>query len=254
MTASRNAEPLSNWQTASMRATAFYSGQLDLGSIKWWQSLTGKSPDLTNLSAGLGQLLEQGEVEGHVLQLQIQPQRIDWLLLPKDGPQSAAFASLGEFDQSLTYFKSLVSRWLALAPSLNRLAFGAQLLIPTARPEDSIAIIAEILSYVTIDWEGIRDFTFQVNRPKACTTFPSAGAINRLIKWQSIIRKKVVMTLAGAGQTLATTAEQHAAYFELDVSTCDPSDAYALPPEKLGLLLGELMDDASEIVSRGDVL
>jgi hypothetical protein len=242
------AELLKEWQTGSLRVTAFHVGALDLNSVRWWEDLTRQPSESRNVRAGLGQLVEVGAIESRVLQLQIQPGRIDWLLLPKD--ENERFPTLGDYEKSLSYFSELVFKWLAEAPSLNRLAFGALLLIPTADQSRSNERLAQILQDVTINWEGIQDFVIQVNRPQACAALPDAGPINRVVKWQSLVRRKIVATLLPTVQVPVAT-EETAVSLELDMSTVASTDATkALPSERLKSLLGELMDHATDIAAR----
>jgi hypothetical protein len=190
-----------------------------------------------------------------VLQLQIQPVRIDWILLPKDDPESELFQDLGDFEESSVAFCRLISQWLERAPTINRIAFGTQLYFPTSSQPESLQIVAQILTYVTINWAGTRDFVFQLNRPRQCATLPQLGEINRLVKWQNIVRKKMTATLTPEPtSSVTTTAEQHAAFWELDISSPVPTESKApLPPQQLPQLLAELRNSASEIVAKGDV-
>lgn len=243
-------ELLKKWQTASLRMTGFHVGALDLSSLAWWEKLTGQPAESRNVRPGIGQLVESGTVEGRTIQLQIQPGRIDWLLLPKDEPDSATFASLGDYETSLSYFSQLVSKWVEQSPPLNRLAFGTLLLVPTANQSKTIEALAQMLPDVTINWAGIQEFVLSVNRPQASVAFAEAGPINRVAKWQSLVRKKIITSSLLAGQAPLTTSEETAACLELDVSTNAPTDGTKeLPAERRRPLFAELMDYATAIAS-----
>jgi hypothetical protein len=248
------AEKPQTWQAESLRVTAFYNQTLAVGDVKWWESLIGREPDVRNARPTMGHLVEQGAVENVILQLQIQPGRIDWLLLPKIDPEKEAFPRLGDFRSASEFLSGLVFRWLADAPPLNRLAFGAQLSIRTANQAEATRLISGILNYVRIDWDNTEDFIFQVNRPRECVTLPGQVRINRLAKWQTVVRKHMLATLIPVPQSPVTTNEEAAAYFELDVNTTPPGEAGAivLPPERLTALLGELLHNATSIVAKGD--
>jgi hypothetical protein len=242
------------WQTGSLRLTAFYLGRLDPGAEGWWQSLTGQPSESKNVRPAMGQLTERGTVQGRTLQLQVNPGRIDWLHLPEEGPETEGFPVLGDFANAVGDFRSLVSAWLPQAPPLNRLAFGAQLLIAAQDQESATKIIAQTVRHVQMDWTGVRDFVFQLNRPKPCLTNPSLGPINRLVKWQSIVRRKIVATLLPEPHVPVATTEDVAACWELDLSTAIPqNDKMVLAPELLEGLLSELTDGAMDIVLKGDV-
>jgi hypothetical protein len=246
-----SAELLKKWQTASLRITGFQFGALELDSVRWWEALTGKPADSRNARPGIGQLVESGVIDGRVIQLQIQPGRIDWLLLPKDDPESEAFASLGDYDSSLVYFSELISKWMVQAPPLNRLAFGALLLIPTVDQAQATEILARILQDVTLNWAGIKEFVLQVNRPEPSAVLPEIGPINRLVKWQTIVQKKIVANLLPASHAPFTTSEQTAVSLELDMNTVTPTDATKqIPPGRLIPVLVELIEHATHIASK----
>jgi hypothetical protein len=243
---------LANWQTGSLRVTGFTIDPVAFDTVNWWETLTGQASESKNLRPGSGQLVELGTHAGKILQLQIQPGRVDWLLLPKDDPDSVKFASLGAFEESLTSFTELVSKWFVNAPAMNRIALGVQLLLPTANYSEAVHILAGILDYVNINWDGIQEFMLQLNRPEISASFPDLGAINRLVKWQTIVRKKILAALAPQPQAPVTTSEEFAVYCELDINTTPPADARTkLPPEKLTALLVELGRIAAAVKFKG---
>jgi hypothetical protein len=113
-----------------------------------------------------------------------------------------------------------------------------------------------MLSSLNIKWEGLQDFILQVNRPQSCATLPNIGVINRVVKWQTVVLRKISAVLLPQPQPPVTTSEKTAAFLELDISTAAPSDAsiLMLPPEQLKALLAELIHHAADIVSKGDVV
>ena len=190
-----------------------------------------------------------------MLQLQIQPGRIDWVLAPKDEPADNKFLSLGDFAYSSEYFGELIFKWLDLAPELDRIAFGAVLTIPTQNDFESVQTISRFLPNLNLDWGNVRDFIFQVNRPRPCITIPQLGALNRLVKWQSVLRAMLVATIGPQSPAPTTTAEQWAAQCELDISTGAPKDpSIMLPHEQLKPLFAELVQQGKEVVSKGSAL
>jgi hypothetical protein len=235
--------------------TGFHVGTLDLNSLRWWEALTRQSAESRNVRPGIGQLVEFGTLEGRTVQLQIQPGRIDWWLLPKEEPESVKFASLGDYGDALSYFSQLIFKWVEQAPPLNRLAFGALLLIPTANQSESIDELAKMLPDVIINWAGINEFVLQVNRPQTSAVFPEAGPINRVAKWQTLIRKKIMASPMLGGQAPVTTSEEMAACLELDISTIVPTEGMKeLPSERLKQLFEELMDYGTAIASKRALL
>jgi len=242
-------ERVSNWEAGLLRITAFPSEQVDLRTVDWWEKVTGTASEMRTVQPSVGQLTEQGTVEDYLLRLQIQFGRVDWVLLPKDDVQNEAFPLLGKFEQVSRRFRELVSPWLTGAPRVNRLAFGAVLYVPTASLEEATEVISKILPYVNIEWSGIRDFIFQINRPRPCRTCSEAGDINRLSKWQIVVLKKMITVLAPDASGPLTTSEQPAAYWELDINTAPPPGAQKeITRDLLDPLLNELLENATTIV------
>lgn len=240
------------WRAGTLRATAFYVGQVDLKNVQWWESLTGLQSESRNVRQGSGQLFEYGAVGDRMLHLVVQPSRIDWILLPKEHPDSTEFQFLGEFAAVISYFGTLLSTWFSSSPLLNRLAFGGLLHIPTDNQVDAIKILAEALIDVKINWTGIQDFVFQLNRPLDCHVVPSAGPVNRVVKWQTMVQKKLVAPVIPTGQGTVKVSEQISACLELDISTADPVDpGRPLPNDRLKPLFDELLERSAEIVTEG---
>jgi hypothetical protein len=247
--------PLPKWQAGSLRVTAFCIDAPDLNSVHWWEELTKQPAEVRNITrAGLGQLVEQGTLGNRTLHLQVQLGRVDWLIIPKDDPESDVFPLLGDFEESASYLRELILQWLAVAPPLSRLAFGSQMYLPVANQKEAMKVIATMLPSVNIKWEGIKDFILQANRPRPFVTLPDLGEINRITKWQAVVRKKIVGVIVPEGQAPLATKEETSAFLELDINTPPPTDLKsALPSERLPDLLGELVQNA-EGVLKGDVL
>lgn len=258
MSVSPESEPSAkpeNWRAGSLRITAFCVEPPDLGTVRWWESIAGHPSETKNiLRSGIGQLVEYGPVGDQVLQLQVQLNRVDWILFPKENPEGDPFPFLGEIKLASLNFRSLVDPWLAQAPRLNRVAFGAQLYIPVRDHKEAMRLLAKKLPSVKINWEAIRDFTFQVNRPLPGLSEPDLGEINRLTKWQVVVQKKVVGVILPTVQAPHATSEQTSAFWELDINTAVPTDPTAfLAPNRVTPLIDELIQNAIGIV-KDDVL
>ena len=136
----------------------------------------------------------------------------------------------------------------------NRIAFGAVLTIPTQNDFESVQTISRFLPNLNLDWGNVRDFIFQVNRPRPCITIPQLGALNRLVKWQSVLRAMLVATIGPQSPAPTTTAEQWAAQCELDISNAPKDPSIMLPHEQLKPLFAELVQQGKEVVSKGSAL
>lgn len=239
------------WQAGLLRTTAFCLAPPDLPNIKWWEELIGGPAEFRNLRVGVGELIEQGLVGDRTLQLQVHVARVDWIFSPKDQPDGDPFPSLGALAECLPAFQALISRWLDTAPSLNRLAFGVQLYIPSSSRAEAMGHIAEMLPYVRINAERMREFTFQVNRPRPCVTWPELGEVNRLATWQAVLRKRVVASFLPEVRGPVSVREEVAAFLELDINT-PPDFGKEIPRHLSKEIFGELIGNGIEIVERGD--
>jgi len=238
------------WQTGLLRATAFCSAPPDLNAVRWWEGLVGHTAENRNIRVGAGQLIEQGPIENRILQLQIIAARVDWLILPSEA-EGGAFQNIGPLEASASEFRRLIVPWLAdVAPALNRLAFGAQLYVPSANLDEAREYVARLVPYVRINWRIIRDFIFQVNRPGASRVWRDAGDLNRLAKVQAVSRRAVVATITGGSQTITPISEEFAAYLELDINT-PVLQTGELPRDRVVEIFDELVANSIEIAERG---
>jgi hypothetical protein len=122
---------LNEWYAESLRMTAFLSPSAQISQQNWWQDIVGELPqnEISQPKTGIKRydgLFKNNGVEG-VLLLTIQPTRIDWQLLPLES-SVPEFPKIGLFENSLISFQDLMLRWLENSPTLQRLAFGANLL------------------------------------------------------------------------------------------------------------------------------
>jgi hypothetical protein len=242
------------WDTGLLRVTAFCLNPPDLGSIRWWDNVVGKPAETRQVRPGLGQLIEQGSFDERSLQLGVNLARVDWIMIPKPSEESETFGSLGNFAQAATTFRELISKWFAEPLSLNRIAFGASLFIHTKDQHEAIQQIKSMLPSLRSDLNEVQDFIFQINRPKPSVALPELGSINRIARWQVVLRQTLVANLLPQVQPPVSTSQQTAANLELDINTPALSDTKKeLPREKLSTVLEELSDNALEIALKGDI-
>ena len=222
-----------------------------MGAISW------SAARIEKVRAAAAQSTEVGPLEDNkLLQLQIQPGRIDWVLFPQDNTENNVFPSLGEFEKPLKLFRELISKWIPESPPLTRLAFGTVLSIKTPNQSESVLVLSRFLPFVKLNWLDVQDFNIQLNQPRPSCRHANLGAINRLIKWQAALRKAFVATISlGSPSSPLTTKEETAVLCELDISTpALPDPAAILPRENVSALFEELLENASDIVVKGGVL
>lgn len=239
-----------NWQTQSLRLTAFPRPDADIPpEPNWWVALIGEPPQNRNLRPKERIVQENGPYEDGKLVFGFQPNRIDWIYLAADGQEY-----LGDFPRALEKFRQLINRWLDLAPSLNRLAFGAVLILPTKDREIGYSKIAKYLLNVKLDAPGSWDFLYQINRPRDSHAGLNGLKINRVSKWSVATWILSTLNLTGTASPVEVFNEQptFGCLLELDIST-DANFKSELPKPKLRPLFDELVNLGVEISEKGDI-
>lgn len=240
------------WRAESVRMTAFVSPGQDLREGGWWEQVTGSAPERRVSRPRLLGYEEEGPFQGRTLALKVQPNRIDWLLVPLLGEEERdGVPTIGMLTESITFLSDRIEPWLRSAPRLQRLAFGAIAHIEVENRETAYRRLAEFLPGVRIDAERSSDLLYQVNRPR-----PSRGIegleINRLSKWSSALIQRVLISVAPRGVEEVTAPTITTCRLELDINT-SPRYELELPSEMLYALFDELCDLGAEIALRGDL-
>jgi hypothetical protein len=243
----------SNWQVALLRLTAFPvpDAQLLQQDFDWWRTVVGESAD-TKISENKGNKIgEQGTFEKGVLQLIIQPRRIDWHYSVDENEirESDKIPTLDAFQNALQVFKDIMVKWLALQtiPPIMRLAFGAVLLQPVEGRKEGYVQLSSYLPF-NLDGENSSDFIYQINRPRLSQTYPDGLIINRLTKWSVLQVKRVIAPLA---RDYPQTDELYATRLELDINTSAEFDG-VFNLSDLRTIFEELIELGVEIAVEGD--
>jgi len=248
---------LSAWQAESLRLTAFPAeGASPQQLAEWpgWEATLGNPPE-NSATRERGQLIrEDGAFEVNWLSFTRQPARLEWVFQPSFDPsqETMVLPSLGSFVEVFPPFQEAMVRWLAVAPPLDRLAFGAVLSLPVTQREAAYDILGAMLP-VHLDPATSRDFMYQINRPRASASHGVENLeINRLSKWGCVRFAIVKMTIAGGAQSLSQSDPDYCCRLELDINT--PAEyPGALPSEGHTGLFRELVGMACEIAQEGDV-
>lgn len=244
---------LDAWRAESLRLTAFTLDPM-VGEQRWWEDLVKEQPEVKVVKPKEGEERVSGPYNNAELSLSVVPGRIDWLLSPSKAAQESAagVADIGSFREALETFMGGMQQWLASAPSIARLAFGAVLLQPVDDRVAGYRVMQRYMSALRLDADNSSDFVYQINRPRPTKTGIN-GAINRLSKWSVISAKKFGLQLALEGQqpVFATSPIFTACRAELDINTSPAIEKIA--QEQLIPVFFELTDLASEIATKGDV-
>jgi len=248
--------PLDAWQVSGMRVTAFPAEPTKIDAPSWWIDLLGHPPETQVIRPKIGQRQEEGEHEGRKLSLQVQPERIDWVLSPvvklsEEEPENLPLA--GPFPETLNSFLEVVMRWLTMCPPLTRLAFGAVLAQPVKDRQTGYLHIAKYLHHIRLDPES-SDFFYQINRARPSRTGINDLRINRLSKWSVLLFQRLTVTLEKtSAKAVEYTGLQSACRLELDINTAPDFPGGTLPQDRLSEVLDELVGMANEIAALGDV-
>ncbi len=248
--------PLSQWQVAVLRLTAFPTATAKFDEPKWWSELTGKQPETRNIRPAKGELIEQGPFDQGTLILQLQPLRVDWQFSQMDEQRldEVLIPAAGSFTDVADKFVKLMLTWLSpsMVPPLRRLAFGATLLQPVEDRAQGYGLLANYLPAVHLSPES-SDFLYQINRPRSSrVSILQNRKLNRLSKWSCSVFQRGQVEIGQEVHVGAFGKQQYACRLELDINTA-AEFMDELPRETLGKLFRELFDLGKEIAEKGDI-
>ena len=244
-----------DWQTESLRLTAFPREGEQQQEPGAWAALIQTDPETCQSRPLERSLLEAGPYEGGWLTLEATPVRVDWRFGVKldGGRPPAGLSILGRFDETRDKFKTLMKRWLKTSPRLNRLAFGAVLLIPVEDKVDGYRRLSGFLPKVEIDPEGSTELLYRINRRRGSLSGNRGLEINRLSTWAVFRMSHQLLQISPGGSQIFEPEETlNACRLEVDINTA-PEFRAGLKKTTLVKLFQELVDHATEIAGVGDV-
>jgi hypothetical protein len=246
---------LAEWSAESVRFTAFPMQLLEISEeFNWWVPVIGEPP-ATKVIRHTMIRQEEGPFERGNLRLVVQPNRIDWALLPKEpvteGPPEPL--NIGRADHILPLFRELMTKWLSVGsiPELKRLAFGAIFVQRVSSHREGYQKLQRYLPRIPLD-EASSEFLYQINRRRVSKSGIPALEINRLSKWNVAAQIVTLVAVEGTTITPMVAPAHNLVRLELDIST-STEFAGALPRNTLVPLLSELMQLGEEIALHGDV-
>ncbi|MEO8007064.1 MAG: hypothetical protein ABI728_00885 [Betaproteobacteria bacterium] len=250
---------LSDWRVETLRLTIFPTAMPDVAGIDWWEAVVGESPESKTLQPRVGMLQEIGQIKGGLcnLSLECQPQRIDWLFSPilKEKQELTEFPTFANLVDGHKLFQAMLLPWLSRSPGANRIAFGAVLAYPVESRKAGYELLGKYLPSVRLDPENSRDFSFQINRPRTSASGIANVQINRLSRWSVARLSGMVIQFTGGQpttQVFESSKGLDACRVELDINT-SPQFEGTLPPDKIEVLVRELVDLGIEIANKGDM-
>lgn len=248
--------PLAEWQVETLRMTVFPSQPLQTEGVTWWADLAGEPPETSLRLPRTHGLQEEGPFGEGKLVLRVDPNRVDWVLAPRENPRAEVegFLVVGSLPELLESFCLVISRWFDFeaCPSAQRMAFGAILLRPVADYQAGLVQLADYLPFLASVRGDLSDFLYQINRRRDSGVGIPDLRINRLSKWSVMTTTLGDVTLQSHLMRLSPTRTHYACRIELDMNTV-PNFSGELSRDQQLIVFQELVHLAREIVGEGDI-
>ena len=247
----------SEWLTEVLQLTAFAKTNPE-SPENWWESVVSGQPAQRIIRPFYS---DTGLFENGLMQLNIQTQslqlyRIDWLYTYNpQSPYDKNLYNIGSLDEAIKKFSSVIQKWLAFAPPVNRLAFGAGLMHPVKGSSEGYKYISKYLNAVKLESDTSSDFIYQINRPRVSKVKDIKDLkINRISNWSVAMRKSFEFTLSGQTLPMQPTEKllQSACLLKIDINT-NPEATEDLPNNKVNFIFDELVSLGVEISEKGDI-
>jgi hypothetical protein len=213
-----------------------------------WERVAGQPPETDQSQPRQLVRLQSGPWQEAVLQVAVNPLRIDWVAVPATrtdgslGPDHRGIADM------LPKFLETTRPWLTSTDfPIKRIALGLHGLLFADTKIAAYQVLQELLPDIKIDAERSSDFVYQINHP-----IPSRASVllNRLTKWSSLAIQAIVMETSGAGS--ASVPVGHYASLECDHNT--PAEHQEpLDPSLLGAIYDELAELACQNFEAGEI-
>lgn len=245
---------LGDWYARELRLTVFPIDAVDPGGMKFWEALTGSAPNEVRNRPPQRMVSEEGPLLNGWLRVEANSNRIDWRLLPPPGLVSGELPVVGPYDVPERDFRELMRRWLADCPSLRRLGYGSELLLPADSRQDACRKLDDLLPAVDVEPENTRDFLYRINRRRASSCGMEEMQVNRLSTWSvmQMIETSVNISDGGAPRVARPPNQRDFCRLELDINTIPESDRQ-LEKSIVPAIFDELVDTGNEITAKGDV-
>jgi hypothetical protein len=250
-------KPITDWQVEILRLTAFPQSTFQLKDLDLWSQVTGQPPAEKITRIRLGAQRELGPILGGILITDLQPNRIDWVLTSAEErePTETGFSTIAAFSELLPPFVELMIKWLnsSSCPSLQRLAFGAVLIIPIDTKDEGYHKLSTYLPGVQLDPKDSFDFLYQINRPRKSVSKTEGLFINRLSKWSVSKVQRLQLSVRPTSDVLSSNIPPYfACRLEVDINTSQDFKG-PLPQRLLPNIFQELADLARQIAEKGDI-
>lgn len=243
---------LADWQTESLRATAFCGATISQEQARaWWESFGSEEHEVIERpKAEIRQYT--GTLDESRVVLRIEGSRVDLVLAPALAEQDAPddVPSIGAADLAIDRFAARASSWLAQVPRITRVAYGATLLHPVSKRAVGYDLLNRLIANMALDGTRTSDFAYQINRFYDSNAVDGGIRVNRLRKWSVQLFQRLLVAGVVAPEAMLVEREASAVRLELDINTAPRKT----PVESASVvaLFDELVAAGRRIAERGD--
>lgn len=239
------------WDTESLRLSVFHPERPSQAGL--WKQVVEIEPESSDTRAREGIVQEQGIVDGNVLLLVSQSNRLDWHLLPGPPQNNARRGppALVDAGQCMLLLKRAMDVSVRARVVVNRLALGVVCIRQAPDLREGLNQLSEYLPRLDLANAGGQDFAYQINRPRR-SPHVSHISINRLSRWQLEEIQSGALTINPSGRpSLGMSEGILVSKLILDINTAVSNSAFSA--DKVPDLFDDLADFAKEIAIQGDI-
>jgi hypothetical protein len=247
-------EVMPDWQLQSARITLFVTPETEVPS-SLWKDLLSELPETSIVQRQTATRTEAGLFADGTLTLLVQPMRVDFAYEGVLALGSGAAPVVGQYPVALRPLMALMRDWISgprWLPSIIRIALGLVLISPVATREQGYRELERFIDGVP-NTPDARDFSYQVNRPRANRVGVDEPDINRLSKWSVGGFRSITLDPAVQRASAHLGSMSHHVRLELDINTS--AEYYGtISRDLMNLFLDDLENGAAEIVEHGNRL
>ena len=225
---------------------------IDPETVNLWEPLIGTSPEAVHRRPRDPSAKEEGPFLDGWLSVEANNTRIDWRFGHDPTNPPAELPIVGAYGTLHTEFRDLMKRWLVESPPIQRIGYGAVLLLSVNGVAEGNRRLSELLP-LDID-QDTTDFLYRINRRRHAKCLEGIE-INRLSTWSvaSVVGLRVdMLPLERRMPALTRITDRSACRLELDINTA-PEFRSQIPKDTTPHLFDELVTLGNEIASSGDI-
>ena len=249
---------LGDWYAEELRLSVFLIDAIDPARVHFWEPLLGNAPDEVYNRPREQRVREEGPFLNGRLRVEVSINRVDWRLLPAPGIDHHRDLPpvVGSYEVLERDFRALMLKWLADCPSLHRLGYGSELLLPAGSLPDAYGKLGGLLRGVEVEPENTHDFLYRINRRRTSSCDVEGLEINRISTWSAVQIIETFVDISGDGERPPKVTRRPnpggICRLEFDINTIPEFDQ-VLEKDVVSEIFNELVDAGNEIAAKGDV-